>query len=151
MKLMTFEFTGTTVPNGSIFYVVDELELIATLETGRTVTFSPGQIQFNLPSKNDKGQDNLSIVASNTDQRLVDAIEAMKRADTPQDIIAVVREYDIDDLSKPCAKPIRLTTTDSQISIMTISAKASWRDLTNRRFATRIIDPSTHPGTALMG
>lgn len=141
----TLEFKHPALPDGYLRYVRDNVDLTATLETGETVTFTAGQFEFELPSKNSTGQEALKVAAPNVDLTLTRAIEATKRHEPIIPIECIFREFD-EYLSQPRNKPIKLTVTGISINTATISLSCTWKDLTNRRFMRRIYTTETHQG-----
>ena len=150
MKVSTLEFKHPALPNGVLRYVKDPEDLHATLETGEKVWFTAGQFDFQLPDRASGGQEALKVAAPNTDITLANAIEAAKRYQPAVAVESIYREYDLDDLSAPCNKPIKLTLSSAKITTVAVSLTNSWKDLTNRRFMRRIYTSKTHPGLSYL-
>lgn len=150
MKLSTLEFSHPALPNGVLRYVKDNVDLHAQIETGEWVWFTAGQFDFQLPDRASGGQEALKVAAPNTDLTLANAIEATKYHEPPVPVESIYREFDTDDLSAPCNKPIKLTMSSAKITTMAVSLTNSWKDLTNRRFMRRIYTTATHPGLSYL-
>ncbi|HDZ9131760.1 TPA: DUF1833 family protein [Vibrio cholerae] len=147
LKTIEYQHPSFATP---IRYVKNGEDITARIETGEMVWFKAGNFEEQMPEKGGSGTEALNIVAPNSDQSLIDAVEAAKYDESITPVICIYREYDFDDLSAPATRPIILTTTRCKVSVASISLTASWRDLTNRRFLRRQYTTKTHPGLAYL-
>lgn len=128
-----------------IYLVRDFNDQTFTLETGQDQLFTAGGFTVQLPSKTDKGIQNLNIAIDNTDRRASNfSKESLKY---PNESIQVIyRPYLSNDFSQPQMNPpLVLFLSNIDIKVLTVSATASFADIINKPFPSNLYTPARFP------
>lgn len=127
-----------------IYIVQDFRELTATLETYEEVTFQPIWFNFTLPAANESGRQDLSITIDNIDRQVSDFIALAKESKTP--VYITYRPFLSSDLTQPQLNPpLRLTLQDVNITLTSVSGKAIFADVVNKKWPTEYYTRSRFP------
>jgi hypothetical protein len=135
---------GSSLPPGGdigdleTFFLVQATESYdLTLEDNTVQTFEPVGFNFKLPGQNDQGIQELSIEIDNVDRRIGDFL----RAATLSEVGTVVkyRPYLSNDLTTPqLDPPLELVLSDIKITETKVTARASFADIVNLDFLTKL-------------
>lgn len=124
--------------------VQDFRALTATLETSEEVTFQPVWFNFTLPAATESGRQDLSLSIDNINREVSDFVNLAKEYVTPVTII--YRPYLSSNLSQPqLDPPLRLTLQDVSISLLTVSGKAIFADVVNKKWPTEFYTRARFP------
>lgn len=127
-----------------IYLVQDFRPLTAILETDAEVTFQPVWFNFSLPAANESGRQDLSISIDNIDRQVSDFIALAKNNRTP--VFITYRPFLSYDLSQPQLNPpLRLTLQDVNITLTSVSGKAIFADVVNKKWPTEYYTRSRFP------
>lgn len=110
------------------------LEVGAPLDGATEVTFDAARFKFQRPAESESSSlPELEIQVDNVSQYLMPYLERAKESRQPLTIIW--RPYCMSDLSGPHINPpIQLTMRTASASMTTVSGRAGFADLANRRF-----------------
>ena len=110
------------------------LEDDAPYNAGETVAFQPVPFRYVKQEQTDSGAPSgVSIEIDNVSQQLTSLLLQDKTSREPLHLIE--REYLPSDVSAPHVLPVtKLTLSDVEATVTGVTAKASFGDLTNRRF-----------------
>lgn len=136
----------------SVFIVHDHDPLIATLEVdaplfgGEEVTFQPVQFEFSRPAETESSASpEIAISVDNVARVLVPYLDLAR--DSKELIHVTWRPYLPSDLTTPhMVPPLTLTVTSVSVNMQSVSLKAGFADLTNRRFPSREYTSKLFPG-----
>lgn len=127
-----------------IYIVQDFRELTATLETFVEITFQPVWFNFSLPAANESGRQDLSISIDNIDRQVSDFISLAKNSRTP--VFITYRPFLSSDLTQPQLNPpLRLTLQDVNITLTSVTGKAIFADVVNKKWPTEYYTRSRFP------
>lgn len=116
-----------------VYIVNDNVELVATLETGEEVTFLNRSFLVNPFTSGEDGALSVSLTIDNTDFAVSRYIAQAKRS--PVAVEVVMRVYINDDLSGPAnLPPIALYATEFEIKGSSVACQLRWLDLHNAAF-----------------
>lgn len=156
--LDTLEFRHPTFVDGGAPFAIrvvndhDSLEAVleddAPLNGGETVTFRAVYFTFTRPPESESGSTpEIEISVSNVARYLLPYIEAAKESRTPIEV--TWRPYLASDLTGPHMNPpLTLTLRSVTCDMMTVTARAGFGDLTNRRFPAIEYTSLKFPGLA---
>lgn len=114
------------------------------LETGQLVTFRACAFDFKLPSTDDGGLQEMSIVIDNTNNRVSDFCRAAATFPSPVEIH--FRPYLSTDLETPMMDPpLRLFLLDISISEAQVSGRADPVDFLNLKFPVELYTSNRFP------
>lgn len=122
------------------------LEPGAPLNGGELVEFLPVRFSFSLPSESESGRSpEMTVTVDNVARILIPYLDLAKDSRDP--IYMTWRPYLADDLTTPhMDPPITLTLRGISADMTTVSARAGFADLTNRRFPAQEYTSVDHPG-----
>ena len=131
----------------SYFFTNDLSTWRFTLEDGTTEQdFEVVPFQIILPTQDAGGQQDLRIGIDNVGREAVEEIEAAQE-DPTQPISVTYRVYIDQPLSVPqMDPPLKLTLTDVQVSLSSITGVATRADTLNRLFPNIVYRSETFPG-----
>jgi hypothetical protein len=113
----------------ALYLVQDFEDLVATTESGLTVTFEASAIEVALPARDNSGTQTLTFVIDNVtgeaQRRLDESLAAEAR------VTIVYREYLASVLSEPAERPYRMTTFGGTMEGPTVQVEAGYYDLIN--------------------
>lgn len=128
----------------TIYLANNSEELVANLEDGTEVTFRPVGFAFTLPKQNSTGVQELSVTLSNINQEASDFVLSIATSDVPATL--KWRPYLLSDLTQPQMNPpITLFLRSSILTDHTVVAKASFADLLNKPFISRLYTRDRFP------
>lgn len=122
------------------------LEADAPLNPGEEVTFLPVRFRFTKPRETDSGQSpEMQLSVDNVSRVLIPYLDQAK--DSPYPILVTWRPYVLEDLSAPhMDPPITLSLRAVTADMMSVTARAGFADLTNRRFPAQEYNSLQFPG-----
>jgi hypothetical protein len=157
--LDTLEFRHTSFVDGSgnpvaVRVVNDHTSLTATLEAdatlngGEAVLFQPVAFRFSRPSEASAGESpSVNLIVDNAARILIPHLDSAKSTRDP--IYMVWRQYLASDLTTPhMLPPLTMTIKNVVASMTSVSATASFADLTNRKFPALEYTILKFPGLA---
>lgn len=119
--------------------------ITATDEESNTNFYMPAGFQFSLPPSNDEGFQTLNVAIDNIDRRVTQFCELAKTSPVPIEII--YRPYLNTDLTQPHMNPpIVLYLKDVQIVDNQVTGRATFADITNKKFPSEVYARSVFPG-----
>lgn len=128
-----------------ILLVSNDEDITATLETGETVLFRGTGAKIELPGKDDKGFQELTIAIPNVNLEASDFLQQV--LDYEDEIICNYRPFLASDLSTPqMIPPMVLYLSEPRITQDAVQAKATFADILNKRFLTEKYTNSNFPG-----
>ena len=154
--LDTLEFRHPLfLDNGSPFavrVVNDHSDLTATLEASApmnpsaSVTFKASYFAFTRPAESESGSTpEVEITVQNVSRYLMQYLDSAKESRVPIEV--TWRPYLASDLTAPHMNPpLTLTLRSVTCDMMTVSARAGFGDLTNRRFPAIEYTAKKFPG-----
>lgn len=123
-------------------------DLIATLETGETVTFQAGPFESMEPKKNTNGQQNLTFGIANVMGEVQKAVDAA--IESGAEVPVNYRVFLSGDLSVPAAKPYKMTLRGGTLEGLMAQIEAGYFDLLNHAWPRRRYVASEFPGLRYM-
>jgi len=139
----TLEIRQTGVQD-VIFIVRSKKSLIALDENGVSRIFEPLGFQFTLPPQNDEGFRSLNLAIDNVGRRISDFVKIAKSQ--PVAVETIYRPYLSDDLTAPqMIPPLLLYLKDLQVTGMQVTARATFRDLANKKFPAELYTRDRFP------
>lgn len=155
--LLTLAFYHPSIrnPQGepmAIYLVNDHEDLLATVEAdapldaGQEVRFIRCPMEITLPTEaDDAGPGEVAITISNVTRQLVPHLTAVAYSTEPVTMIA--RTYLPADTSAPHeSPPMQVTLRSASATAKSVTARASFGDISNRRFPRNEYTARTHPG-----
>lgn len=128
----------------TIFLVQQRKGITATDENGNVRNFQPAGFQFSLPPKTEEGFQSLNVAIDNIDRRVTDFVQAALSAPVPVEMI--YRPFLSTDLSHPQMNPpITLYLTDVQIVNGTVTGRATFMDIVNKKFPSELYTRDRFP------
>ena len=126
-------------------YLVRNLEdVVLTLETSVTVTFEGAAFRLSLPQSGENGLQELAIAVDNVDRRVSDFFSNAKNFQTP--VECVYRPYlDSDHTQPQMNPPLVLYLSDAQVTLFEVTAKATFADILNKKFPSRLYTRAGFP------
>jgi hypothetical protein len=119
--------------------------LTATLEDGRTVTFTPTPFLIQLPEGRASGPTPLSFTIDTLGGLVVEQLE--KALEPPlKPIMLTYRVFTTGDLTAPASDPIELALTEIEATAEAVVGQAAFVNLLDRRFPTVVYTPTLYPG-----
>jgi hypothetical protein len=143
-ELSTIEINHPTW-SSPVRLVRDRIDLVATIETGPTVTFLAYPFDFSLPKKGE-GRQELTITIDNAGRLLMDAIEALDLS-VDQPVSVTYRAYLSTDLTRP-GQRINLSARTLSIDTQRVTLTCGYADFLNRKFPRRVYRVEDFPGLA---
>ena len=132
----TLEIRQTGVQD-PIYIVRAAREIIAVDENGQEHTFLPVGFQFTLPPSSEEGFRSLNVSIDNIGRAVSDFIEVARSEQVAVEVI--YRPYLSDDLTTPqMIPPLVLFLKDIQITASTVTGRATFMDLVNRKFPSEL-------------
>ena len=136
----------------AIYCVNDWSQLKATIEpgaalhAGQEVTFAAIPFKFVRPEEADGGAPpEVTVEIDNVSREIIPYIKAAAMSGEP--VLMTVRVYLASDTSAPHeTPPMTLVLRNVTANSSTISARAGYGDIVNRRFPTKEYTGRTHPG-----
>lgn len=130
----------------SVYAVDATLEASAPLNAGEVVSFQPVDFVFRRPDEDNSGQSpEVEIAIDNVAKTLLPYLELAKESRVP--IQVIYRPYLADDLTAPHMNPpLMLTLRDVKASMMRVTARAGYADLTNQKFPSSDYTGVKFPG-----
>lgn len=122
------------------------LEVDAPLNGGEEVDFQPVYFQFKRPSESDSGSaPEVELQVDNVSRILIPYMDLAKESRTP--VTMIWRPYLASDLSGPHMSPVlKLVLTQVGGDMNSMTARAGFTDLTNRRFPASEYTSAKFPG-----
>lgn len=122
------------------------LENLAPVDPGAVVTFQPFAFDFTLPEVFDKGVPELQFNIDNVSGEIMENIELAMGL--PSKLEVIYRAFLSNDLdggphNNP---PLQMTVTSIEIDAMTVQARATIIDFSNRKFPNNEYDERRFPG-----
>jgi len=106
--------------------------------------FEPVGFQFRLPPGNEEGFRSLDISIDNVSQRVLSFIETARTTAVP--VLVTYRPYMSDDLSAPqMSPPLVLVLKDIQITPFQVVGRATFMDLVNKPFPSKLYTREQFP------
>lgn len=138
-------------------YVVNDFDaLLATIEStstegdaSATVSFAPVPMEITLPAEGEDGGNagEVNITISNVSRLLMPQLALAAQSSVPVTIIA--RVYLPSDLSAPHEMPpLRVTLRGATATVQSVTARAGFGDVSNRRFPALEYTLAEFPGLA---
>lgn len=128
----------------SIYLVQGRQDVEASDEGGEVRSFSASSFRFSLPPSDEEGFTSLDVTFDNVNREVSDFVIAALDSATPVQLI--YRPYVSDDLTTPAmVPPLTLFLRDVQITATTVTGKATFMDLLNRRFPSEIYTRARFP------
>ncbi len=116
-----------------IYLCCNTVDLVCTLETAEVVTFVATGAKIELPSKDNKGFQELLIAMANTNLVVSDFLQMALAFDTP--VNCNYRPYLANNLTAPqMIPPLVLTISEAAITAERVDAKATFADILNKKF-----------------
>lgn len=124
------------------------LEATAPLNAGETVTFKGLPFKANLPEETDTGAPAvLNIEVENVSRHITPLLDMALPSEEP--VMMIIREYMSSDKTAPHKLPVvKMFLTNIVVTPTSMTAGASFGNLTNRRFPGVRYTRVTHPGLA---
>lgn len=143
--LDTLEISHPSLTDGSLFLVRDFSAQTLGLETGTFQEFEPAGFQIELPARDNKGIQDLSIAIDNTDRRVSDFVK--RTLEFPNESIEITyRPYLSNDLSTPqMDPPLVLYVSNVSIGVSNVTATATFADVLNKTFPSEIYTKTRFP------
>ena len=127
-----------------VYIVRGTKEIKTKIENQEDRIFKPLGFNFTLPPSTEEGFTALTLTVDNVDRRFSEFIQ--RALENPVPIEVIYRPYLSTDLSKPqIDPPIILYLKDVKITPFTISGKATFMDLMNKRFPGEIYTRERFP------
>lgn len=128
----------------AIFIVKNRTDLTMKLETGESVLFTGCGFSMALPASGDGGVQELTLTIDNVDRRISNFLKAASNFQTPVEV--TYRPYLSNDLETPQMNPpLSLYLTDVSVNLFSISGKANFGDLVNKKFPNDYYTRSRFP------
>ena len=144
LHTLTVEQEGVQDP---VYLVQSRGTVEAVDENGFTRSYRPSGFAFSLPPSNEEGFRNLNITIDNTTREVSDFIDVAKGSMVP--ITITYRPYLSTDLTTPhMIPPLVLYLKDVQITANTVSGKATFMDIVNKKFPSEIYTREKFPTLA---
>lgn len=141
--LETIEIRHESI-EGSIYLVRNREDVSLTLETAETVLFEGAGFRLAKPKSGENGLQELSISVDNVDRRVSNFFNNAKNFQTP--VECVYRPYLDSDHSTPqMDPPLVLYLSDAQITLFEVTAKATFADVINKKFPSKIYTRAGFP------
>ncbi len=142
--LETLQVTHPSLPDMTIWVVKNDKSLTLGLEDGTPQLFERANFQITKPSAGDNGIQELQLSVDNVDRRVSRFIREAKKYQTP--VRVRYRPYVSTDLSTPqMAVPLTLYLKGVSFNDFQVTARASFADLINRRFPTKMYTLEDYP------
>ena len=126
------------------FLVNDMTDKVCTLENDEEKTFIACPFRLKLPDSGEGGIQSLSLAIDNTDRAISDFINKIKTSRFKTEV--TYRPYLSDDLTAPqMVPPLRLFLSDIVATQVEVTAKSSFADLINKKFATALYTRKRFP------
>lgn len=137
---------------GSVYLVNNNVDLTLKLEDGYkgqtpgpNVLFTACPFRFRRPSVNADGIQELQLSVDNVDRRLSDFLG--QTVNFSEKVTCIYRVYLSNDLQTPqLVPPLELALTDVDISLVEVTARASFADLVNKIYPSQFYYRSIFPG-----
>lgn len=142
--LHTLQIINSDLPVGQLLFAQSFDDVIATLETGLTVTFSACGMALSLPSKNGDLSQELQFGVDNVSGEALGHILAISEGGKPTTV--VYRVYHPADLTSPAEPPVVMTGVGCKITPTQAGFRASFYDLLNKAWPRRRHTPAMTPG-----
>lgn len=128
----------------SYYLVRSRLPIRARDEDGIWHDFEPAGFQFSLPAANEEGFRSLNLSIDNIDRRVTDFVEAARQSTVPVEVI--YRPFLSTDLRQPhMDPPLVLYLKDLQIIAMQVNGRATFKDITNKKFPKELYTRERFP------
>lgn len=126
-------------------YIVKARRAWAALdENGDSLTFLPVNFDFTLPAATEDGFQSLNLTVDNINRRASDFAEIAKSVEVP--VVVVYRPYLSDDPTGPqMVPPLELFLEDIQITELTVTGRATFMDIVNKKFPSEIYTRERFP------
>lgn len=145
----TLELKHATFTNGAIRLCQGYEDIVATLETDETVTFTASGFGVSLPQRSVRGRQDLNFQLDNVTGEAIQQIDAANEAGGTIEVI--YRPYLGADLSQPGNPPIKMVAAGAQVTPSSVIVTASFHDLVNKAWPRRRYTPSFAPGLKYYG
>jgi len=144
--LDTLELSHPLFPQ-PYYFVSDRIEFVATLENNQTVTFVPIGMNFTMPKVNSSGVQEMTISFLDVGRQVSSL--ALSVAVSSEPIRAAYRPYLRNDPGQPqISAPFILFLRDAKITRDSVAAKATFADLLNRPFISKLYTRREFPALA---
>lgn len=143
VTLHTLEIRQTGVQD-PIYLAQARNGFVATDEDGQDHYFEACGFQFSLPPSNEEGFQSLNVAIDNIGRRVSTFVETAAANDTPIEMI--YRPYLSTDLSTPqMTPPLTLYLRDVKVNSMQVTGRATFMDITNKKFPSELYNRSRFP------
>lgn len=133
--------TGVQAP---IYLVQGRQAVTAKDENGVSRNFEPAGFQFTLPPSTEDGIQSVNIAIDNVDRRVTDFIKAA--ISTQVAVELVYRPYLNTDLTVPqMMPPLVLYLKDLKVILMQVTGRATFMDITNKKFPSILYTREAFP------
>lgn len=113
-------------------------------EDGVLRQFLPVNFDFTLPAATEDGFQSLNLTVDNIDRRASDFAEIAKTEEVP--VVVIYRPYLSDDNTAPqMIPPLQLFLEDIQITEMSVTGRATFMDIVNKKFPSEIYTRERFP------
>lgn len=141
--LHTLEIRQTGVQD-PIFIVQSRRGITATDEEGNSRYFEPVGFQFSLPPSTEEGFQSLTVSIDNIGRVASDFVEKARQTEVPVKLI--YRPYLSDDLTGPQMNPpLVLFLKEVQITAASVTGRATFMDILNKKFPSELYIRSRFP------
>lgn len=119
-------------------------DLTATLETAETVTFKAGPFEYREPSKDTRGQQNLTFAIANVTGDAQRAVEAA--IESGEEVPINYRVFLSSDLTAPAQAPYKMTLRGGTFEGLMVQVEAGYFDLLNHQWPRHRYTADFSPG-----
>lgn len=113
-------------------------------EDGVLRQFLPVNFDFTLPAATEEGFQSLNLTVDNIGRRASDFAETAKTVEVP--VMVIYRPYLSDDNTGPqMIPPLTLFLEDIQITELTVTGRATFMDIVNKKFPSEIYSRERFP------
>jgi hypothetical protein len=141
--LHTIEIRQTGVQQ-PVYIVKSRRTWEARDEDGNLLQFLPVNFDFTLPAATEEGFQSLNLTVDNIGRRASDFAEIAKTEEVP--VTVIYRPYLSDDNTGPqMIPPLTLFLEDIQITELTVTGRATFMDIVNKKFPSEIYSRERFP------
>jgi hypothetical protein len=127
-----------------LYLVKNREDLTLTLETGSSVLFRACGFRMALPPSGDNGLQELTIALDNVDRAVSDFLDSVKTSAAP--VRVTYRPYLSSVRTEPqMDPPLVLFLGDAKLTVFEATGRASFADLINKKFPTKLYTRSRFP------
>lgn len=140
----TLEISHPALSSESLYLVNANKPYDLTLENNQVQTFQPFAFNFTLPAAGSNGLQELTITVDNVGRQVSDFLNKAK--DYRQKASVIFRPYLSNDLTTPqLDPPLSLNLTDVKVTDFSVTGRATFADLLNKKFPLELYTRSRFP------